>query len=175
MSLVIVADVGGSASNSFVLLAEATTYMESRLNGSLWTAATTDNQNRALAEATRELSTRAWLGTRASDTQALAWPRQWAVNPDAATATTYYDTDEIPQRVKDATMELAFQFINAGTTDLAAMDGLAGVVSKTVDVLSTTYAVGQRPQGLRRFPRVWSLIAPLLANGSGVTVPVVRG
>lgn len=175
MPVTIVETVGGASSNAFVTLVELTSYMDGRLNASAFDSATTDTKNRAIVEATRELSSRQWKGTRASDTQALAWPRQWVENPDAATATSYYDTDEIPQRVKDATMELAFQFINAGTTDLAAMDGLAGVVSKTVDVLSTTYAVGQRPQGLRRFPRVWSLIAPLLANGIGVTVPVVRG
>ena len=44
------------------------------------------------------------------DTQALVWPRQWALDPDAAWPdTTYFSTTEIPQRVKDACCELALQ------------------------------------------------------------------
>jgi hypothetical protein len=176
MALVIDATVGGASANSFVLLSEATTYMESRLNGSLWTAATTDNTNRALVEATRELSAMDWLGTRAATTQALAWPRTYATNPDTASfAWDYYASTVIPQRVKDATMELAFQFINAGTTDVAAQDATAGVIEKTVDVLTTRYAEPYaRATGIARYPRVLASIRPLLASASGV-VTLVRG
>lgn len=165
--------VGGSAANSFVSLAEAETYMESRLNASLWDAASTDSKNRALVEATRELGTCGWCGGSASSTQALPWPRQWAPNPDDPYG-QYYTTDEVPQRVKDAQMELAFQFIKAGATDVAAIDSLDNVVTKQVDVLSTTYDPHLKKRGLQRFPRVWGLIAPLL-DGAGSGLEVVRG
>ena len=175
MAVTIVATVGSASANSFVTLAEAATYMEGRLNASTWeTDASTDNKNRALVEATRELSALEWCGRRVDDTQALSWPREMAVDPDSA-SDFYFDSTEVPQRVKDATCELAFQFIKAGTTDVAALPGDAEVINKTIDVISTTYAdPSHRRQGLRRFPRIWRMIAPLL-EPSGSTVRVVRG
>lgn len=173
MAVAIVATAGSASANSFVTLAEADTYMESRLNGSTWDAATTDNQNRALVEATRELSARTWLGDRVTAAQALAWPRQWAHDPDSPTS-DYYSTDVVPQRVKDACCELAFQFIKAGTTDVAALDSTDGVVRKKIDVIETEYAPFSRARGLARYPRVMQLIAPLLARAPG-QLRLVRG
>lgn len=168
--------VGGSASNAFVTLAELTSYMEGRLNSTAFDSATTDTKNRAIVEATRELSNLTWKGSRVTDTQALSWPRQWVQNPDIPyLAANYYATDAIPQRVKDATMELAFQFLSAGTSDLAALDATDGILSKTTDVLSTTYAdPSRRKKGLERFPRVMDLIRPLI-DGSGLMATLVRG
>jgi hypothetical protein len=173
LAVTIVATVGSASANSYVTLAEADTYMESRLNSTTWDDATTDNQNRALVEATRELTNRVWKGYRVDSTQALSWPRQWAVDPDSPTQ-DYYDTDTVPQRVKDATCELAFQFILAGTTDVAALESTAGIRSETVGPISTEYEPFLKAQGLSRYPRVMDLIRPLLAS-AGVSVPVVRG
>jgi hypothetical protein len=174
MAVTITADVGSASANSFATLAELTTYMEARLNSTTFDAATTDNKNRALVEATREISSLGWLGSRATDTQALSWPRWNVTNPDSPNG-SLYDSSVVPQRVKDATMELANQFLVAGSTDLAALPSTDGVITKTVDVLSTTYAQPyERAKGLRRFPRVWRYIAPLVAS-YGVSVPLVRG
>lgn len=175
MAVTIDASVGGASSNSFVLLSEFAAYMEGRLNSTAFDSATTDTKNRSLVEATRELSAMdGWCGTKASSTQSLAWPRQWAVDPDSPSG-WYFDSNVVPQRVKDAAMELAFQFINAGTTDLASFDANQFVVEKTVDVLTTRWAEpGQRPSGLRRFQRVWKYIAPLMES-SGSQIDIVRG
>lgn len=174
MAVTIVATVGSASANSFVTLAEAATYMEARLNASTWeTDATNDTKNRALVEATRYLGTLAWLGTRSDDVQALAWPRELVVNPDDPYG-NYYDTDAIPQRVKDATCELAFQFVKSGTTDVAALDPNIEVQSKTIDVLRTDYVQHGRRQGLARYPSVWRLIAPLVMVQGGLA-RVVRG
>ena len=148
--------------------------MESRLNASLWTAATTDSKNRALVEATRTLTDCAWKGCRTTSTQALAWPRLYVEDPDAGIGGAFIDSAVVPQRVKDATYELAFQFIKSGTTDLAAIDSLDNVESKTVDVLSTSYNVHLKKRGLSRFPRIMDRIRPLV-DGSSVNVAVVRG
>lgn len=173
MAVTIVATVGSASANSFVTLAEAATYLEARLNTTTWDAATTDTQNRALVEATREISNKEYVGQRATSTQALSWPRWSATNPDSPSG-WLYDSDVVPQRIKDATMELAFQFVNAGTSDLAVADPNAGVINKTVDVLSTTWDINRRPVGLARFPRVLDYLRPLL-SGSGSSVPLVRG
>ena len=173
MAVTIVATAGSASANSYALLTEAETFMEARLNASLWTAATDDSKNRALVEATRELTNLTYKGDRADTTQALAWPRSFVYNPDSPVQ-DYYDNTIVPQRIKDATCELAFQFIKAGTSDLAALDPTVGIVSKTVDVLSTTYDVNRRPSGLRRFPSVWRYVKDLLLS-TGPMVPVIRG
>lgn len=176
MPVVIDATVGGVSANSFVSLAEATTYLSGRLNTSLWDAATTDQQNRALVEATRELEVLPWSSRKATNTQALQWPRFFATDPDAATFVQwYFPSTVIPQRVKDAECELALEFLKAGTSDIAALDPSISVTREKVDVLETDYApVSQRRKGLARFPRVFNLISPLL-EGSFGQVSVVRG
>lgn len=160
---------GGASANTFVSLAEATAYLGNRLNSGAWTAASPDDQSRALIEATRKISTMIWQGSRATDTQALSWPRFLAPNPDGVTITwwAYYDPAIIPQRIKDATCELALEFLRAGTNDIANADPNAGVIEKQVDVLITRWQAGQRPVGLNRFTRVMDLIGPLLSIGTG--------
>lgn len=176
MALTITATVGSATANSYVTLAEAETAMEARLNASTWDAATTDLKNRALVEAQRELQTLDWRGTRTDAVQALAWPREYAIDPDAPSDADLdqlpdptYDDDEIPVRVKEAQIELAYQFIKAGTSDLAMPTATDGILQKTVGPLTTVYAgAGYRAtRGLARYPRVMALIAPLLASGAG--------
>lgn len=177
MSLILDATVGGATANTFVTAAEMTTYLEGRLNASVWTAAAA--QLPALVEATRELAMLDWIGTTVTSQQALPWPRQYAANPDAPAGGSQieYATTVIPTRVKDATCELALQFLKAGTTDIAALSATDGIVEKTVDVLTTIWADPRaQKQGLRRYPSVMRYIRPLLASGgSGVVMSLVRG
>ena len=182
MPLAITATVGSATANSYVTVADADAYLDARLNASEWTTATADTRARALVEAQAELQTLAWVGTRTDAVQALAWPREYAINPDAPSDAdldllpepTYLD-NEIPLRVQHAQIELAFQFVKAGTTDLAMPLANEGIVSKTVGPLSTTWAhPGLRPtRGLARFPRVMNLLAPLLTSGNG-SIAVTR-
>jgi hypothetical protein len=175
MAVTIVATAGAADANSFVTLAEAESYILGRLNVSLWDAATDDTKNRALVEATHELNALYWIGKRASSTQSLAWPRDWAVDPDDPNG-DYYAATEIPARLKWATEELALQFVKAGTTDVAAQDSTAGIIRKKIDVLETEYAPFGRAEGLDRYPRVVNYIRPLLDGGSsGLMTQVVRG
>ena len=173
MAVTIIATAGSASANSFTTLAELTTYMEARLNSTLFDAASTDTKNRALVEATREVSVLNYKGYRAETTQALSWPRWDAPNPDSAQG-WLYDTDEIPQRVKDATMELANQFIIAGTTDIASAPTDPNVIEKTIDVITTRWSEYTRTTGVKLYPRVWALLAPLL-EGSVNQMQVVRG
>lgn len=175
MAITIDPSVGGSASNSFVTLAEMTTYMEGRLNSDAFDDATADNQNRALAEATRELSALAWLGYRTTDTQALAWPREWVRNIDDPNL-DYYDNATIPERVKRATYELALAFLKAGTTDIVSLDTSLNIRSEEIGgAISTSYyEAHDRIKGMARYPAVTREITALLA-GQGVTTHVTRG
>lgn len=177
----LVATVGASTANSFATVDECDVYCDARLNASAWNDETDDDQKaRALIEATRELNTLMYVGSAVTTTQALVWPRQYATDPDSpwlgmSGYLAYFATTEIPQRVKDATCELALQFLIAGTTDLAALDATQGVIRKRVDVLETEWAQPYaRPTGLNRFPRVMALVRPLLIV-QGSSVPLVRG
>ena len=173
MALTIVATVGASDANSFNTETEQIAYMATRLNPSGWTTFTgavcTESEKAAMIEATRELGAiNAWLGYRVTTTQALAFPRDLVVNPDDPTPGTYYLTTVIPQRVKDAACELAFQFLKAGTADVAAASETAGIIEETVGPLTTRWASpSEQTQGLMRYPRVWTLIAPLLSTSAG--------
>jgi hypothetical protein len=171
----LVATAGSASANSFATVSEGDTYCDTRLNASAWTGETDDDEKaRALIEATRELNVLTYVGYTVTETQALVWPRDYATDPDSPTL-DYFKNTVIPQRVKDATMELALQFLIAGTTDLAALDATQGVIRKRVDVLETEWATPYlRPTGLKRFPRVWALVQPLLVV-QGNSVPTVRG
>jgi len=172
----VIATVGASNANSFVTVAEGDTYCDARLNASAWTDAEDDDKAKAVIEATRELSAKMWVGSKSTTAQALAWPRAYATDPDAAWAGWgYYDSNIVPQRVKDATCELALQFLIGGTTDVASLDPTLNVRRKVVDVLETEYfEPQQRRQGLSRFPSVLRFVQPLLI-GQGSSVPLVRG
>lgn len=150
--------------------------MNNRLNSSAYSSASVDDQARSLIEASRELSLLGYSSVKTTSAQALQWPRWFAVNQDpGADSQWYYDSTVIPQRVKDATCELALEFLKAGTSDIAALDPTINVIEKTVDVLTTRYAEPEkRRKGLARFPRVWNLVAPLLDSSYGQT-QVVRG
>jgi hypothetical protein len=172
----VVATVGASTANSFVTVAEGDTYCDARLNASSWTDAADDDKARAVIEATRWLSARLWQGERASSTQALSWPRFWAPNPDFSFgANLYFDSTIVPQRVKDATCELALQFLKAGTSDAAAIDPNAQIIEQTVGPITTRYADPYaRVSGLAKYPSVTRLIAPLM-NGDQNSAEVIRG
>ena len=175
MAVTVDATVGGANANSFVTLVTADAFMESRLNASTWGAATTDNQNRALVEATRYLSALNWIGRRVDSVQALAWPRESATNPDSPTA-QFYDQDEIPDRMERATSELAFQYIKAGTLDVSGLDPNRNIKRKKVDVLETEFVDSfAKVDNLSLYPSVTREISPLLIAANSLNMPTVRG
>lgn len=178
MTITIDATAGGASANSFVTEAEAIAYMAARLNASSWTTLSgstcTNSEKIALVEATRELSYLEWQGRRSTTTQVLAWPRWFVTNPDSPVG-FYIDPTIVPQRVKDACCEWAFQFMKAGTTDIASLDTNVGVIEKTVDVLTTRWSDHTRPQGLARFPSIYRFIKPLLLTLSSHQTTLVRG
>lgn len=175
MAVTLVWTVGAVDANSFMSETEMERYVGSLLRtGIVYTG--TDAQQAAMVEATRDLNLLPWAGARSSATQALAWPRIYAENPDLVGVATglvaysldahrrIYDfpTNVVPQRVKDAACELAVQYLIAGTNSGAA-DANMGVIEKTVGPLTTKWQTASaRATGWRRFPRVVQLVRPLL-------------
>ena len=184
MTLVVVATPGAQNANSFVTVAEADAYLDGRLNVSAWESSTADIRARAVVEASRNLSFQRWKGSTVTATQALSWPRAYVENPDAPfddEALTlddiiYFPENVVPVRVKNATCELALQYIKAGGNDVAMPDPTDGIASQAVDVINVSYVTnGMRvTKGLNRFPRVMDFIGPLLSLGAGNKV-ILRG
>lgn len=182
MPVTIVATPGDAAANSYATEVEFIAYLATRLHvhaGATVTGTTcTEQEKIALIEATRDLTLLEgkWEGQKMTLTQALSWPRQFAINPDAPEiigirdiALLYYGTTVVPDRMKNATCELALAMLVAGTSDLVAVDPRLQVHRKRIDVIETEYVHPQlRPQALARFPRVLAYISPLFnASGEG--------
>jgi len=98
----IVATAGASNANSYLTVAGADSIANGMVGTLAWSTATSDDKARALITATNGLETLGWTGTRASSSQALAWPRTDASCGDKAPA-----DDEIPREIELATFDLA--------------------------------------------------------------------
>lgn len=178
MAVEIKATAGASDANSYVTEDEMSAYCERR-GQPVWTGA--DSQLWALSTATDDLTLLNWLGARSTATQALAWPRDYVVDPDKLgvgdnlvvrvlnrRTPEMFDPEIVPQRIKDATCELALQYL-LGNVNAGTPDANVAVVEKTVGPLTTKYDVTQNAHrvGWSRFPRVLNYIRPLLDARAG--------
>jgi len=139
--------VGGASANSYVTLAEANAYFDEHLNVSEWTDATDDLKNRALIQATRRLDQLSFNGGKATEAQALKWPRIGVVDDEGYGI----DSDEIPQQMKDAQCELALAML---ASDLLVDTGLEGFemveVGPVKAVPKHQQKAGELPENVRR-------------------------
>jgi hypothetical protein len=100
--------------NAYLTLAEATTYLtEGRLHTAEWSAATQTTKEVAIIWATRSLDVAfSWNGSERTLEQALRWPRSGVRNLD----NDWFDYDEVPEILKRATANLAFELIKRDRT-----------------------------------------------------------
>ena len=126
MAITIVETVSSPTANSYQTLAAAQAIIDGLVEDDdvvAWSSATTDQKNRALVTATKRIDRERFLGARASDTQALQWPRTGVRKPDTFTSTyttgfpyrvttDYYTDTEIPDQVKKAQVILAVYLNN---------------------------------------------------------------
>jgi len=128
------ATVSGSSSNTYVTQAEATTLLDDQLYVAVWTAATSDNKNRALLQATFYLDRMVdWKGSKYLTTQALRWPRSGVLNLD----NEEYPYTSIPTMVKKATAFLAVFLLTRDRYAEPAALGL-GVNSASIGGMSAS-------------------------------------
>lgn len=178
MAITLDATVGGASANTYVTQANATTYFEGHAFASTWTAATSANQDIALAHATRILDRVKWAGTKAASTQALAFPREYCptLEFDAQAdvvaeffideTTAYYSSTAIPTPLVRATCELALELLKAGTSDPFEQDA-SRIRSETVGPISTEWFDSQDAvRGISRFPHVIQLVEHMMRTGT---------
>jgi len=99
--------------NSYVAVAEAETYFETRIDAASWDAASALLKEDALVTATQLIDNRSWIGSAVSSSQALAWPRKNTshYNPRLNLEVKFTES-EIPNAVKIAVYEQALHLLN---------------------------------------------------------------
>jgi len=141
--------------NSYVTVTDANAYFTDRLDVAAWTAADATMRAQALITATTVLDDMPWTGTAISESQPLAFPRNGDYfDPRLGIAVTL--TEDTPTRIRTATMELAYHFLNNdGVLDDTGLvkDLQAGSIS-----LGTIIPPNTLPALVRR------TIKPLLVN-----------
>ena len=155
------ATAGAATANSYASVAEADAYLAVRGDTSTWTALTTGEKESKLQWAAIYIDTLTFKGTRSTSTQALQWPRIGVWDRDG------FEVDGIPQALKNAQAEMAFQLIANDWTQ-----GLGPVTNETLSVGSIS--LGRETH--RAFPApVLALLRPFLASIPGASGRLVRG
>lgn len=129
MSLTIDTTVGGTSSNSYIVVADVTPYCTNRAglgNYDDWAGFSTALKEAAVLEAARRIDRLRFDGTRTKSNQAMKWPRaeihRWYQTvPDDDRPVL--DGNTIPQAVKDAQCEVALAI--ASDPGKAVEDGLS--------------------------------------------------
>ena len=181
MAITIDATVGGASANSYLTLADAQDLIDGMVENddvTAWASATTDQKNRALYSATQRLDRERFLGARATDTQALQWPRTGVRKPDTYINTyatgfpfritaDYYTDTEIPDQVKQAQVVLAIYLNN--NKDGLGLSGLEDYKSVTIGSLSVTSAgASSMATGADRVPPIFErYLTGLRISGPG--------
>jgi len=150
MAITIDATAGGASANSYLTLADAQAIVDGLIEDDdvvAWGTATTDQKNRALYTATQRLDRERFLGARATDTQALQWPRTGVRKPDTYVNTyatgfpfrisdDYFTDTEIPDQIKRAMVVLAVYLNN--NKDGIGLSGLEDYKAISIGAISVT-------------------------------------
>jgi len=164
MAIAINATVGAASANSYLTLAAAQEIIDGFVQDAdvtAWASATTDQKNRALFTATQRLDRERFLGARATDTQALQWPRTGVRKPDTyintyavgfpfRITTDYYTDTEIPQQVQYAQVVLATYLNN--NPDGIGLSGLEDYKNVKIGSINVTPNLGYGAVGADKVP-----------------------
>lgn len=164
MPIALDATPGGANANSYQTLADAQTIIDGFVQDAdmtAWTSATTDQKNRALFTATQRLDRERFLGARATDTQALQWPRTGVRKPDTyintyavgfpfRITTDYFDDTEIPTQIKYAQVVLAVYLHN--NPDGLGLSGLEDYKNVKIGSIDVTPSGSFGPVGADKVP-----------------------
>lgn len=164
MAVVIDATAGGANANSYLTLAQAQAIIDGFVEDAdvqHWNSGNTDSRNRALFTATQRLDRERFLGARATDTQALQWPRTGVRKPDTyintyavgfpfRITTDYFTDTEIPQQIKYAQAVLAV-FLHNNTSALG-LSGLEDYKNVKIGSLDVTPNLGYGAVGADKVP-----------------------
>lgn len=168
----LVKTAGAVNANSYADEDDGSNYMETRLHTDDWDNATGDEREFALMWATRLLDNLcAWDGTKATDTQALRWPRDFIWDPDKDPV----DSNTIPQFLVNATCEYALHLIGTDYTQTfdPSLIGFERMKVGPLDVTMSTQGGGQSKRSM--IPEsVWILVRQYCTRVGAGTKTTVR-
>ena len=164
MAITLVATPGAADANSYLTLAAAQAIIDGFVEDAdvtAWASASADQKNRALFTATQRLDRERFLGARATDTQALQWPRTGVRKPDIyintyavgfpfRITTDYYTDTEIPQQVQYAQVVLATYLNN--NPDGIGLSGLEDYKNVKIGSIDVTPNLGYGAVGVDKVP-----------------------
>ena len=144
------AEVGDPEANTYLTLDAANAIVLGLVQDDdvlAWSSATDDQRNRALYTATQRLDRERYLGARATDAQALQWPRVGVRKPDTyintystgfpfRTTADYFTATEIPDQIKKAQVILAVYLNN--NKDGIGLSGLEDYKNVQVGPINVT-------------------------------------
>jgi hypothetical protein len=167
MSLIVEDGTIVPGAESYISVADASTYHTARGN-TAWAALATDAlREAALRRATdymRQAYRSRWQGYKVNEDQALDWPRY-----DVEVEGYAVDSDIVPTEIKNACAELA---LRASAADLNP-DLTQGVLSEQVGSIQVTYDKAS-PQ-FTRYRAIDAILSPYLkAGGGGCSVKLIR-
>lgn len=169
MALVVEDGTGKSDADSYLSVADADTYHAAHGQPTAWENATDVEKEQALRLATQYLDShyrRRWQGYRASQTQALMWPR----------SNVYRDygyvisSTTIPVELEHATAEAAMRSISETDGLMPDIDEPGSISREQVtvgEISYTTEYAGSRSQ-TKRFRIIDDLLAELLVSDNEV-------
>lgn len=165
MTIIVEDGTGRPDAESYVSVEGANSYHLNRGNAA-WAGLASDTVREQMLRRATDYMEQAyagqWKGDRATDTQALSWPRSGVVVHGYSVA-----SDVVPLAVQRACAELALRAISGDLSpDLSAQ-----VKQETVGQISVTYADGARQQV--KFQAVDGLLSGLLC-GPAAAIKVVR-
>lgn len=164
MAIVLDATIGGANANTYLTLVDATAIIDGFVESAAvaaWNSGQTDGKNRALYTATQRLDRERFLGARATDTQALQWPRTGVRKPDTyintysvgfpfRITTDYFTDTEIPQQIKYACAYLAAYLHH--NHDSLELTGLEDYKSVSIGSISVQPNLGFGAVGADKIP-----------------------
>ena len=151
--------------DAYISQADADAYWLDR-NNAAWAAASSDEKDAAIREATQYLDGEyAWVGSLADYDQVLGWPRVDAYDDEGR----YYTAT--PSKVEQATAELALEALSGRLVPAEERDGQ--VKREKVGTIEQEYFEGA--PGGRSYRFVTQLLSGLIeGSGSGIAASLRR-
>ena len=151
--------------NSYVEIADADEYFETRIDSANWFDAEDEIKEQALVTATYMVDDNSWIGSAVSSSQALAWPRKNAI---------YYDNRmggnitvgqaEVPNKVKVAVYEQALHLVNNEDVLMGQSQTFESISIGSISLSDSNGDVTRIP---KRPVEVLRSIKPLIIRGTG--------
>lgn len=180
MALIVEDGTGKSDAESYVSVADATSYHALRGN-TTWALLSNDEMEQALRRATDylvQMYRLSWKGSRLNAEQSLDFPRTFMERDDFSysgmngytviSGNFYYPSDIVPVEIKNATSELALK----ASADELAPDVGQRVLREKIDVIEVQYA--EYGVQYTSYRAVENMIKPYLSGQGGAMRKTVR-